>query len=169
MIGAHGVQGLLRVKLFTVDPAGLLQAGRLRLARPDGAVSDHRLEGLEPGARGQFRMALADCRHRDQAEALHGATIWVRRADLPPLSEAEFYLADTLGCVAQTPAGEPLGTVVEVGDNGAQALLHLQREDRRYNVPAVPEFIVDFDGQRLVLDLPDGLLEAVSEPLARKP
>lgn len=166
--GAHGLRGLLRVKLFATGTTSLVEAGRVRLQHADGSHSEHDVLHLEARAKGQLRMGLGGCRDRAAAEALKGATVWVRRGDLPALSEDEFYLVDTIGCRAETPAGEPLGEVVQIGDNGAQALLHLRQGDRVFNVPAVDAFIVDFDGTRLVLDLPDGLLEAVSERVAKE-
>ncbi len=54
--------------------------------------------------------------------------------------------------------------MVEIGDNGAQSLLLIKQDDRIHNVPAVSPFIADFDGRRLVLDLPDGLWDAVGSP-----
>ena len=155
------------MKLFSAGITSLVEAGRVRLQHADGSHSDHDVRHLEARSKGQLRLGLGGCPDRDTAESFRGATVWVLREDLPALQDNEFYLVDTIGCVAETPGGEPLGEVVQIGDNGAQALLHLRQGERVFNVPAVDAFIVDFDGTRLVLDLPDGLLEAVSEPVAK--
>lgn len=160
---AHGLSGLLRVKVFAAD-AGLL--GRLRqvvLRLPDGREVEHELVSVQPGSKGLPVVQLRGCNHRDQAEALQGAMILVSRELLGPLDPDEFYLADVVGCPVETPAGEPLGTVVEIGDNGAQSLLLIQQDQQIHNVPAVAPFIADFDGRRLVLELPEGLWEAVAQ------
>lgn len=169
VIGVHGLQGMLRVKLFTADLRGLSEVDQVVVMFPDGRSLDQAVDRLQEGPRGLLLLGLAGIGDRDAAEALHGAKVALRREQLPPLSDGEFYLADLLGCAAVTPSGEPLGTVVEVGDNGAQALLYLEDGLERFHVPAVAPFLRDFDGERLVLDLPDGLREAVAERLEVEP
>lgn len=159
----HGLSGLLRVKVFAAEPELLGRLRRVVLRLPDGQETEHELVSVQPGSKGLPVVQLRDCAYRDQAEALLGAMILVSREQLGPLDPDEFYLADVVGCPVETPTGESLGTVVEIGDNGAQSLLLIQQEQRIHNVPAVAPFIADFDGQRLVLELPEGLWEAVAQ------
>ncbi len=151
--------------MFAEDPAVLGRLRQVVLRLPDGREREAELVSVRPGARGLPVVRLARCRHRDEAEELLGALLLVSREELGPLDPEEFYLADAVGCVAQTPSGEALGTVVGVGDNGAQPLLLIRGAARVHNVPAVPQFIVDFDGERLVLDLPEGLWDVVGHPV----
>lgn len=161
---AHGLAGLVRVKVFSADPEVLVRLRRVVLRLLDGREVEHELVRVQPGSKGLPVVQLDRCDHRDEAEALQGALVLAFRDDLGPLSPDEFYLSDTVGCSVETLDGEPLGTVVEIGDNGAQSLLLIRRDGRIHNVPAVAPFIADFDGQRLVLDLPDGLWDAVGHP-----
>lgn len=163
VIGAHGLQGLLRVKLFSGELGGLASVDRVVLRLPAGREAEHRVSERHAATKGVVLLGLAGVSDRDTAEGLRGATLALRREDLPPLETGEFYLADLLGCSAVTPAGEPLGVVVEVGDNGAQPLVFLQDARGRFHVPAVAPFVQDFAGGVLVLELPDGLREAVAE------
>jgi len=158
---AHGLDGVIRVKLFAVDPEILQRLRRVVLRLPDGSEVEHALVRVQPGSKGLPLVQLERCCYRDEAEALRGALVLASREQLEPLDPDEFYLRDTVGCAVQTPEGEVLGTVEEIGDNGAQSLLLIRRDQRIYNVPAVSQFIADFDGRRLVLDLPDGLWDAV--------
>jgi 16S rRNA processing protein RimM len=159
---AHGLGGQLRVKLFAAAEDVLEQVRAVRLRHADGREQDHDIRRVQPGSKGLPVLELAGCTNRNAAEALRGAAVLVHRDALPPLQTDEFYLADTVGCAVELADGTSLGRVAEIGDNGAQPLLMIRHGERLYNVPAVPEFVVDFDGQRLVLELPDGLLEAVS-------
>ena len=164
MARAHGLDGLVRVKLFAADPQILQGLRRVVLRLPDGREQEHALLKTQPGSKGMPVVQLDGCKYRDEAEALQGALVLASRDDLPPLESDEFYLSDTVNCPVETPAGEPLGTVAEIGDNGAQPLLLIRQDGRIHNVPAVAPFIADFDGQRLILDLPDGLWDAVGHP-----
>jgi len=160
----HGLDGLVRVKLFAADPEILRGLRRVVLRLPEGREVEHALLRVQPGSKGQPVVQLDRCAYRDEAEALQGALVLAFRDDLPPLESDEFYLSDAVGCPVETPSGELLGTVVEIGDNGAQALLLIRQDRRIHNVPAVAPFIASFDGQRLVLDLPEGLWDAVGHP-----
>jgi 16S rRNA processing protein RimM len=161
---AHGLDGQMRVKVFAVDPEVLRRLRQVVLRLPDGQEVEHELVRVLPGSKGLPVLQLRGCTHRRDAEALQGAQLLVSRDALGPLGPGEFYLEDAVGCPVETADGEPLGTVVEIGDNGAQSLLLIRQEGRIHNVPAVAQFIVDFDGQRLVLDLPEGLWGAVGHP-----
>ena len=133
------------------------------LVLPDGTQLERRLEKVREGARGQAVLGLSGIEDRASAESLRGASVALKREHLPPLTEEEFYLADLVGCLAVSSSGDPLGAVVEVGHNGAQPLIYVQDGSERFHVPAVAPFLRDFDGTRVVLDLPDGLREAVVE------
>jgi 16S rRNA processing protein RimM len=161
--GAHGLSGLFRVKLFAEDLRGLTEAGRVVLTLPDGSSLEERLSRIQEGPRGQILVGLDSIHDRQGAEALRGSRVALRREHLPPLEDGEFYLADLLGCEVISTSGESLGTVVELGDNGAQPLIYVGEGSERFHVPALPVFVRDFDGIRLVLDLPEGLREAVTE------
>jgi 16S rRNA processing protein RimM len=164
----HGLAGMLRVKLFAVD-ADVLAPGRsLRLVLPDGVDLDREILRVQPGSKGLPVVQLQGCADRSAAKRLQGARVLVRRDDLPPLQGDEFYLVDAVGCAVSVVGQGELGRVVEIGDNGAQALLLIQHGAVLYNVPAVPEFIAGFDGEQLLLELPDGLLDAVAEPVGEK-
>ena len=120
--GAFGVKGEIRITTFTADPLALRQYKRL--LREDGAP------GLELAAaravKGAVIARAKGVDTRDQAEALRGLTLHVRREDLPAPDEDEFYLADLIGLSVETAAGEVLGKVKAVNDFGAGDLLEIQ-------------------------------------------
>ena len=84
--------------------------------RPQGAGLVARLDGLSD---------------RDQAEAMKGRTIWVPRADFPPPDSDEYYWVDLIGCqlFGEDHNGQSclIGKVTDVIDNGAHAVLCVQR------------------------------------------
>jgi 16S rRNA processing protein RimM len=66
---------------------------------------------------------LAD---RDDALALRGYRVHIRRADFPALGDDEFYFVDLVGLDVVNEAGVALGRVVELIDNGAHAVLRVE-------------------------------------------
>src|SRR5690606_21127350 len=117
-----------------------------------------------------FRAGITD---RDQAQAWKGWTILVPRSAFPALAEGEFYWVDLLGCtvIGKNGQGEDvvLGTVSEVGDNGAHAVLHVARVEagapmldakgrqRESLIPFVGAHVhgVDLAAKRIDSDWPD--------------
>ncbi len=144
----HGVRGLVKLRSFTADPAAIASYGPLT----DEAGT--RRFSLALLADGLARIDGVD--DREAAARLTGTGLYVERAELPPPEEDEFYLADLVGLRAETAAGEALGHVRSVEDNGAGAFLVLDGPPERF-VPftraCVP--VVDTGGGRLVVEPPE--------------
>lgn len=158
IVGVHGVQGVVRIKSFTADPADIAAYG---------AVSDEggerRFEVKVLGqARGAVLARLSGVANRDAAEALRGVQLYVPRAALPEANEDEYYHADLIGLPVETREGAPLGSVRAVHNFGAGDILELRDESGRelllpFSDAVVPE--VDLASGRIVAVPPASLLE----------
>jgi 16S rRNA processing protein RimM len=85
--------------------------------------------------------------------ALGKVDVAVPRASLPPLREGEYYWSDLVGVRVENLAGESLGVVVAVMDNGAQNVLEVEG-DRQRLIPFVDPILrrVDLDADVIVVD-----------------
>ena len=145
IIGAHGVTGEVRLKLFGEGVSALAVhesfnggALTLRKARDDG----------KGGAIARF----AEIADRTAAEKLRGTLLTVPRSALPPLEEGEYYHTDLIGLAALSNAGEPLGTVVAVENFGAGDVLEIESPDgKRFMVPMRAEAVPEWNAERLVV------------------
>jgi 16S rRNA processing protein RimM len=138
IIGAHGVAGEVRLKLFGEGVAGLKGFSAFN----NGTLT---VEKLRDDGKGGAVARFAGVNDRNGAEALRGTALTVPRAALPPLGEGEFYYADLLGLPAVSTTGESLGTCVAVENFGAGDVIEIERPDKkRFMVPmhaeAVPEW-----------------------------
>jgi len=130
VIGAHGVTGEVRLKLFGDGPDSLkryksLAAGTQTLT----------LKTIRSGPNGAVAR-FAEITDRTAAEALRGMELTVPRSALPPLEEGEYYHVDLIGlpCVMET--GEPVGTIVQVENFGAGDILEIEKNNgKRFMVP----------------------------------
>lgn len=112
---------------------------------------------------GSFLVTFDSVADIDTAEALAGCHCLMRRSDIPddvwPVDD------ELIGWVVVDVEGNELGSIGEIVDNPAQTLISIDRADASSAhpllVPAVDEFIVDFDeeAQRVIVDLPAGLLD----------
>jgi 16S rRNA processing protein RimM len=127
VVGAHGITGEVRLKLFTEELKRYpnLHAGPRALT----------LKALRPGPNGAVAR-FAEVTDRNAAEALRGTQLAVPRSELPPLADGEYYHADLVGQEAISSDGEALGRVVSVENYGAGDLIEIERADgRRFLVP----------------------------------
>lgn len=165
--GAHGVHGGLRIKLADPESCTLRTGLSVELWRQGErrACTVQRMSRIPHEDRA--RLFLAEVRDRDAAEALKGCDIRVRRADLPPLGEKEFYLADVVGHAVRgrraDGAFEELGTVVGVASNGAQDLLEVELctaggKRLAWLLPVLPQLILEVSNEAIVVDVPEGML-----------
>ncbi len=143
VIGAHGLRGELRVKLYNPSSELLLSLDRAQLRR----------EG-EPGTReralrnarrhGQIVvLSMPGCADRDAAEALRGTELCVDRSVLPPLEEGEHYLVDLVGITAQLPDGTVVGTVEDAIDYPASSALRIPTARGTLEVPILAPYVVE--------------------------
>mgnify|MGYP003392109721 CR=1 FL=1 len=142
IIGAHGVTGEVRLKVFTDD------LGRYKSFN-QGKLT---LKSVRHGSNGAIAR-IAEVTDRNAAEAMRGAELTVPRADLPPLDEGEYYHADLLGLPAISTEGEPLGHVVAIDNFGAGDVIEVERADKkRFMVPMNIDAVPEWDDARLVVD-----------------
>lgn len=144
VIGAHGIAGEVRLKLFTEDlsPYRTLEAGDRTLT----------LKSVRPGPNGAVAR-FAEIGDRNAAEALRGTALTVPRSALPPLGEGEYYHADLIGLPAVSSAGDALGEVVAVDNFGAGDVVEIRRDTgATFMVPMRPEAVPEWNDDRLVVD-----------------
>jgi 16S rRNA processing protein RimM len=157
--GVHGIKGWVRVKSFTAAPEAIAAYGPLS---DESGTRRFELELVGAG-KGVLLARINGVDDRSAAERLKGLRLYVRRADLPPPDEDEFYAADLIGLTATLQDGTRFGIVRAVNDFGAGASLEIEDEAGKtvvvpFTADAVP--VVDIAAKRVVVDPPAGLLNA---------
>lgn len=151
VIGAHGVTGEVRLKVFTEDLA--------RYKTLDAHVAGRALtlKSARPGSNGTIAR-FAEVTDRNAAEALRGTELTVPRSALPPLEPGEYYHSDLIGLAAVSTTGEALGRVVLIEDFGAGDVIEIERPavegkaGARFMVPMNADAVPEWDGERMVVD-----------------
>ena len=162
----HGTKGELFLWPLTGDPDRAFAAGAdLQLAdeageNPDPAFAGLRVRGVRPFKRG-FLISLEGIDSRNRAEWLAGRYVLRPLAEVRPLEEGEVFYHDLLGMRVESGDGEAIGEVVEVYELSPVHLLQVARESGAVLIPFARDMVrgLDREGKRLVMDLPDGLLD----------
>lgn len=141
VIGAHGIHGQVRLKVFAEDlgPYRSFNGGTLTL------------KSSSPGNNGTIAR-FAEVADRTAAEAMRGTELTIPRSALPALGEGEYYHADLIGLAAVSADGDPLGTIVLIENFGAGDVIEIERPDgKRFMVPMRPEAVPEWNAERLVI------------------
>ena len=125
IIGAQGLKGEVKAKIFTETPDALTRYGALQ----DAKGRRFEITGFRPTKAGEAVIALEGIGDRNAAEALKGTELFVDRAALPDTNEDEFYHADLIGLEARDSEGRVLGKVSALHNYGASDVIELMRPD----------------------------------------
>jgi len=123
--GVYGVRGWVRIFSDTEPRENILRYSPWYVDGEPRKVAEGRRHGKGLVAR------LQGCDDRDQAAALVGREIAIRRDQLPPPSADEFYWADLEGLRVETLDGVALGEVSHLFATGANDVLVVRGERER--------------------------------------
>lgn len=138
IIGAHGVTGEVRLKLFGEGVETLKSYKSF-----DAAGRTLNLKSVRSGPNGAVAR-FAEIADRSAAEALRGTELTVPRSALPPLEQGEYYHADLIGLPCFSTEGEGLGNVVAVENFGAGDIIEVERPTgKRFMAPMHAVTITD--------------------------
>ena len=164
VVGAHGLRGMLRVKLQSAAFETLAQLSQIWLGEGEngGAAEAYGLLRAEPGRKGEVRLQLASLRGREEAEMLRGKRLLARAVDLEAQAPGEFYDHQLVGCRVEDREGREIGVVRGIWSTGAPDLLVVAASDgREHLIPSAREIMgeVDLLAGRIVIDALPGLLD----------
>lgn len=149
IVGAHGVAGEVRLKLFGEGAESLKAYGSF-----DAAGRTLTLKSVRPGPNGAVAR-FAEIGDRGAAEALRGTALTVPRSALPPLAEGEYYHADIIGLPCVSSEGEALGEIIAIENFGAGDIIEVQRpsvEGKPGKRFMAPMHAVTLNAERAVID-----------------
>ena len=138
----------------------------MRPGDTDGQEPDPHLSALQVEEARTFQkgwlVSFQGVDSRDAADILRGRYLMVERERLSALAEGEVFYHQLLGMEVVTAQGVRLGEISEVYELFPADLLEVRTEEGTVLVPFLDRIVrnVDVAGRRLVIDPPDGLLDA---------
>lgn len=163
ILAPHGIAGLLKVYPYTDFPerCALLNEVTIELN------GKRRRKTVEKAVvHGRFWLIkFAGVDTREVAALLTGGVILIPEAERVPLPAGVYYIDHVVGLKVYSVRGELLGRVARVISTGGHDLYAVRKRSRRggaeFLVPAVKQFVklIDPDGGKMVVELPDGLLD----------
>jgi 16S rRNA processing protein RimM len=155
--GPLGVRGELKVQLDTDFPERFRRLESIFV----GPSLEERVIAAARSRGDIVILTLRDIESREQAQALKGMQLWIRRADAMPLPPDQYYHDDIIGLRMETREGTLIGVVTDILVTGANDVYIVDGEDGQTLVPAIKDVVVEIDTSqgRIVIDPLPGLLE----------
>lgn len=125
--GAHGIQGAVKIKSFTADPADVAAYGPVSDKAGQRAFK-LKIVGEQKGL---VIASIDGIRDRNAAEMLRGVELYVPRDRLPPAEDGEYFVEDLIGMEIASQDGTLLGTVKGVHEFGAGPIIEIAFSDGR--------------------------------------
>jgi 16S rRNA processing protein RimM len=148
IVDAYGLKGWVKV----APHAGTSQGGDALISAKRWWLAKGREIQSMPVATAKIHSdsvvaQLSGASDRDEALALKGWRVHVRRGDFPVLSADEFYWVDLIGLEVVNEAGVPLGRVADLIDTAAHAVLRLEYPSQgKDGQPVTGERLIPFVG-----------------------
>lgn len=157
---AHGVRGLVRIRVYGDDPQAFTAYGPLFTSESGDKTLTIRMKN----AANKFWLAEVDgVADRNAAELLRGTKLWIERDKLPaPADDDEFYYEDLVGMSVRTEADGEVGVVIAVENFGASDLIEVKPPvGHSFYIPFADEYIVEVNMQAnsITAIIPEGLRE----------
>lgn len=135
----HGVKGLVKVRSFAERPFELFSSTKISDEKGAEIVFDAKfLKGDDA-----IIACINGISRKEDAEALRGLSLYVKRSDLPELLEEEFYHEDLIGLKVLYENGDVAGIVKSVTNFGASDLLEIHSDSSDFLYPFHKNFIID--------------------------
>ena len=149
----YGVSGWVRVYSYTQPRENIVRYQPWYLRDGAGIWQQKRVAEGSRHRRGMIAR-LADCDDRDQAQALMGREVGIRRDQFPAAAPGEYYWYDLEGLKVTSVEGDQLGTVDYLIETGANDVLVVKGERERL-IPFVQGQVivkVDLDAGEIQVD-----------------
>ncbi len=158
--GLHGIKGKLRIRYYNETRSDFLWYRKVYLQDRDGHVQAYEIQ--EAKIQKKFiSVRLKGCEGIADAEKLIGSSVLVKRKNLPPPEEGEYYWFEIIGMDVLTDDGRLLGRVKTILRTGSNDVYLVQGSGGEWLIPATEEVIVwvDKDKGQMVIHPIEGLLE----------
>jgi 16S rRNA processing protein RimM len=151
VMATHGLRGQLRVVLYSGDFSSVAGLDSVILKGADSNMETFAVTAISRHGK-KVLLTLKDFDSINQALSLVRRELFVRREQLPELSDGEYYWCDLLGLQVVTDQGEDLGILKEIIATGSNDVYVVKSGKREYLIPALEEVVLE-------INLDDGIMK----------
>lgn len=159
LVNTHGLRGEVKVKVLTDFPELRFHKDavvHLQLAQKQIAL---KIAGVRE-SKGQLIVKFDGYDDINQVESWKGSLLTISEEELQELDDDEAYFHELQDAAVYDMEGTLLGTVSEIIETGANAVLRVKTKDKDILIPFVRAFVKEFDRKNKIMkvELMEGLL-----------
>jgi len=139
VIGAWGLKGEIKIKPYSQEASALLAVKSWWLEQ-SGMYGDFEVTSAKAHS-GSVIAQLNGIADRNAADGLRGREIWISRSNFPVLPDDEYYWVELIGLKVINLAGENMGHVTDLIENGAHATLEVRQDSPERTEPVLIPFV----------------------------
>ena len=156
IVGVHGIKGYMKVQYWCDDTDFFCQFKNLyfneneklkiEISKPHGNIILLKAKGINT---------------IEQAESYRGRVLFIKREDAI-LEEGRHFIEELIGCeVFDDENGDYLGKIIDVTQNPANDIWHIENNGKEYLLPAIDECIikVDIDNEKAYIKALKGIFD----------
>lgn len=108
-----------------------------------------------------LRVQFEDVDSEEEADQLLGCAVYLPLSMLPKLEGNQFYFHEVIGFEIEDKRLGVFGIIQSINDTTAQPLFEVLNGEVELLIPMIDQFLVEIDrkNKKVVMDLPEGLIE----------
>ena len=160
IINTHGLRGEVKIATWTDSPDVFEQLKDVYAVRKSEQIK-LTIQSIKY-QKNNIIARFSELSAIEEAEPLKNCILLADRAQLPPLEDGAYYIADLIGLEVKTEDGTLLGTISDVLQTGANDVYEVRRPGQKdLLIPVIPQTVlnVDLDEKTVTVHLMEGLLD----------
>ena len=159
IVGVHGVKGTHKIRSYA-ESLDIFKPGNSILIHDRREQDEiHEINWVKPHT-GVPLLSLKGVANRQQAEAMVGCELFIKKSELPELEDNTYYWFDLIGIDVYTTEKEYLGRIESVFETGSNDVYVVKTNGQEILIPALETVVVNIDlgKKQMQVELPEGLI-----------
>lgn len=140
----HGIKGQLRIVSYSGRFDTLLVVDSVMLKDRSGRTGTYAVASVTVHGK-KLLLSLDGFADINAVLPFVGSELYLRRDQLPPPEEDEYYWYDLVGLNVVTTQGETLGRLESIMETGSNDVYVVKSAEREYLIPALYEVVADIN------------------------
>lgn len=160
IVGAHGIKGTNTFHSFAEQLTVFRPGDSIFVCSGRGYEKWYEINWVKPHT-GTPLISLKGVTDRNQAEALIGCELLIKKSDLPEVENGSYYWFDLIGLHVYKTDKTYLGCIESITQTGSNDVYVVKDGTKEVLIPALESVVlkIDLEKNRMQVELPEGLEE----------
>ncbi len=159
IVNVFGIKGFVKLKLFSEDIEQFYTFKKVYLKNKD-EIKEITIEEVKYH-KNMMLIKFKGIETVEQAEILRNSFVIMKREDLTPLEEGQYYFVDIIGLDVYTDENLLLGKLEDIYNTGSNDIYVVKNEmGKQFLLPGIDEVIknIDLESKRITVHIIPGLI-----------